>query len=55
MPEWQSYGNLSKVTQNPLFLKKSEGGTKGKFTNIAQKDALAEKAQKHSGANGITL
>ena len=54
-PEWPSYGNLGKVTQNPHFLKKCKGGTKGNFSKIAQKDALAEKAQKHSGANGIIL
>ena len=53
--EWQSYGNFGKVTQNPHFLKKCKGGTKGNFSKIAQKDALAEKAQKHSGANGIIL
>ena len=55
VPDWPSYGNFRKVTQNPHFLKKCKGGTKGNFTNIAQKDALAEKTQKHSGANGITL
>ena len=55
MPEWRSYDNLSKVTQNLHFLKKCKGGTKGYFSKIAQKDALAEKAQKHSGANGIIL
>ena len=38
--EWPSYGNLSKVTQNPLFLKKCKGGTKGNFSKIAQKVAL---------------
>ena len=54
-PEWRSYGNLGKVTQNPHFLKKCKGGTKGNFSKIAQKDALAEKAHKHSGANGIIL
>ena len=55
VPEWPSYGNLGKVTQNPHFLKKCKGGTKGNFSKIAQKDALAEKAQKQSGANGIIL
>ena len=30
-PEWPSYGNLGKVTQNPHFLKKCKGGTKRKF------------------------
>ena len=55
VPEWPSYGNSRKVTENPHFLKKCKGGTKGNFSKIAQKDALAEKAQKHSGANGIIL
>ena len=45
VPEWPSYGNFCKVTQNPHFLKKCKGGTKGNFSKIAQKDALAEKAQ----------
>ena len=47
-PEWPSYGNFGKVTQNPHFLKKWKGGTKENFVKIAQKDALAEKAQKHT-------
>ena len=55
VPEWPSYGNLGKVTQNPYLLKKCKGGTKGNFSKIAQTDALAEKAPKHSGANGIIL
>ena len=55
LPEWPSYGNLGKVTQNPHFLKKCKGGTKGNFSKIAQKVALVWKAQKHSGANGIIL
>ena len=55
VPEWPSYGNFCKVTQNPHFLKKCQGGTKGNFSKIAQKDALVEKAQKQSGANGIIL
>ena len=55
VPEWSSYCNFGKVTQNPHFLKEYKGGTKGNFSKIAQKDALAEKAQKQSGANGIIL
>ena len=51
-PEWPSYGNSRKVTQNPHFLKKCKGGTKENFSKIAQKGALALKAQKHSGASG---
>ena len=53
--EWASYGNYRKVTQNPHFLEKCKGGTKGNFSKIAQKVALVWKAQKHSGANGIIL
>ena len=55
VPEWPSYGIFCKLTQNLHFLKKYKGGTKGNFSKIAQKDALAEKAQKHTGANGIIL
>ena len=55
VPEWPSYCNFCKVTQNPHFLKKCKGGTKGNFSKIAQKVALVWKAQKHSGANGIIL
>ena len=32
VPEWPSYGNFCKVTQNPHFLKKCKGGTKGNFS-----------------------
>ena len=38
--EWASYGNYCKVTQNPHFLEKCKGGTKGNFSKIAQKVAL---------------
>ena len=55
MPESPSYGNFDNVTQNPHFLKKCKGRTKGNFSKIAQKVALVWKAQKHSGANGIIL
>ena len=55
VPEWPSYGNFRKVTQNPHFLKKCKGGTKRNFSKIAQKVALVWKAQKHTGANGIIL
>ena len=55
VPEWLSYGNFCKVTQNPHFLKKCKGGTKGNFSKIAQKHALAEKAQKHCDTNGIIV
>ena len=53
--EWPSYGNFRKVTENPHFLKKCKGVTKGNFSKIVQKVALAEKAQKHAGENGIIL
>ena len=55
VPEWPSYGNLRKVTQNPHFLKRCKGRTKGDFSKIAQKVALVWKDQKHSDANGIIL
>ena len=35
VPDWPSYGNFRKVTQNPHFLKKCKGGTKGNFSTIA--------------------
>ena len=54
-PEWPSYSNFRKVTQNPHFLKKRKGGTKRNFSKIAKKVALASKGQKHSGGNGIIL
>ena len=31
MPEWPSYGNFGKVTQNSHFLKKVQKGDEGKF------------------------
>ena len=40
VPEWPSYGDLGKVTQNPHFLKKCKGGTKRNFSKIAQKTAI---------------
>ena len=55
VPEWLSYGNSRKVTQEPNFLKKCKGGTKENFSKIAQKVALPSKTQQHSGANGIIL
>ena len=39
----------------PAFSEKVQKGDQGKVSKIAQKDALAEKAQKHCGANGIIL
>ena len=55
LPEWPSYGNFRKVTQDPHFLKKYKGGTEGNCSKIAQKVAVAKQAQKHSGWNGIIL
>ena len=46
VPEWPSYGNIRKVTQNLHFLKNSKGGTKGNFSKIAQKVALVLKGPK---------
>ena len=40
-PEQPSYGNFGMVTKNSHFLKKFKGGTKGNFSKIAQKVALA--------------
>ena len=45
VPQWPSYGNFCKVAQNPHFVKKCKGGTKRNFSKIAQKVALAWKAQ----------
>ena len=36
VPEWPSYGNFCKVTQNPHFLKKCKGGTKGNFSKSSR-------------------
>ena len=44
VPEWPSYGNFCKVTQNPHFQKKYKGGTKENFSKIAQKVAIVIKA-----------
>ena len=55
VPEWPSYAKFCNVTQNPHFLKKCKGGTKGNLSKIAQKLSLVWKAQKHSGANAIIL
>ena len=55
VPEWPSYGNLSKVTQNRHFLNKYKMGTKENFSEIAKKVALSWKAQKHFNVNGFLL
>ena len=38
-PEWPSYNNFRKVTQNPNFLKKCKGGTKGNFSKNRPKSS----------------
>ena len=53
--QWPSYGNFCEVIQNPHFLIKCKGGTKGKFSKIVQKVKLVWKAEKHSCANSIIL
>ena len=53
VPEWPSYGNFRKDTQNPHFLEKCKGGTKGNFSKIPQKVTFASKARNHFRANGI--
>ena len=40
VPEWPSYGNFCEVIQNPHFLKKCKGVTKGNFSKIAKKVAF---------------
>ena len=55
VPQQPSYGNFGKVTQNPHFLKKHKGGTKGNFSKIALRVALVWMAPKHSSTNGIIL
>ena len=40
VPEWPSYCNFCKVTQNPHFLKKCIRGNKLNFSKIAQKVAI---------------
>ena len=37
VPDWPSYGNLQKVSQNPHFLKKCKEGTKEKFSKSPKK------------------
>ena len=48
---WQ----FSPANPHPNFLKKGKEGTKGNFSKIAQKVALAWKVQKHSAAKGFIL
>ena len=46
MPEWPSYGNFRKVTQNPHFLKKCKRGDQGKFFKNRLKSSLRLKGPK---------
>ena len=46
VPEWPSYGNLSKATQNPHFLKKVQRGHQGKFLKNRQKSSIRLKGPK---------
>ena len=46
---------FSKGHPKPAFSEKGQKGDQGKFFKIAQKEALAEKAKIHCGANGIIL
>ena len=39
VPEWPSYNNFRKVTQNPHFLKKCKGETKGNFSKNRPKSS----------------
>ena len=56
VPEWQSYGNFRKVTQNLHFQKKCKGERlREVFRKSPKKVALASKGQLHSGANDIIL
>ena len=46
VPEWSSYANSRKVTQNPHFLKKCKGATQGKFFKNRPKSSLPLKGPK---------
>ena len=48
-PEWPSYGNLGKVTQNPHFLKKCKGWTKRNFSKNRPKSSPRLKGLKALG------
>ena len=54
VPEWPSYGNFGKVAKTRIFWKSAKGDQR-KFFEKSLKDALAEKAQKHTVASGIIL
>ena len=46
VPEWPSYGNFLKVTQNPHFLKKVQRGDQGKFFKNSPKSSPRLKGPK---------
>ena len=48
VPEWPSYGNLGKVTQNPHFLK-VQRGNQGKFLKNSPKSSPHVKGPKAQG------
>ena len=54
-PEWPSYRNFAKITQNPHFLKKCKGRAIRNFSKIVQNVHLVWKALKLSGSNGIIV
>ena len=54
-PNWQVMAILEWSTKTRIFWKKSEGGTKGNFSKIAQKVALVWMAKQPSRANSIIL
>ena len=56
VPEWQSYRKFPKIHPKPAFFwKRGKGGPREIFKKIAQKVALAWKAEKHSGTSWIIL
>ena len=46
LPEWPSYGNFGRVTQNPHFLKKEQRGDQGKFVKNRPKSSPRLKGAK---------
>ena len=46
VPEWPSYGNFGKVTQNPQFSKKQQRGDQGKFVKNHPKSSPRLKGPK---------
>ena len=46
VPEWPSYGNFREVIENPHFLKKCKGGTRGNFFKNRSKSKPRLKGRK---------